>query len=371
MRKKYLVLFILLLSAFAYLGTARAGFFLNEGKVTIHEKQGIMVKPISVIVPPLQAKWFPISLEHHGDRYTEEYEIEVEVRGTIPEIGAYICDDRNLKFLTKKMEFECLGLAKGLSKFTITGTKYSTNPHYFVLNNGFERKYSKEIKARLYITKKLSKDQQKELRLYFNKIVQWLREYFEPEDYNITLAPCRDENLFPDVEGNHLKLCSELFYDAYIENNKGAAINILMHKLGHVMLESWRHPHFMDEKAADEFAVAVMLTLPDNIGEQYLKDWLSWRKNNAFLKTELSDKLDQKRHLLTETRALSIEDIVRNRYSFLKDWADALYPRMTNRTLEDITTYPYTGADVDLAKKILKEREDEKAALRKKNKKMY
>lgn len=340
----------LLLFIFGFSHMAKAEIFIGK-------KHGIILSPITATVSAGQFKWFPLSGENYEQIGSESFEITITVNSIFPDIGAYICDEQNLKLLVNKQSFRCFGVAKGNNTFKIEGNRYSSQPHFLVFNNSYSLLTDKYVSAHIYVTNEISDTFCEELKTAFTEVVNGLHDYFEVPEFDVSLAPCKSENAFSTTKGGHITICSELVFGAFLDKNEGAFISVFLHELGHTVLNLWGQPHYSNERTADEFAIAVLLMDADNRGETLIYDWIDWFKQHEYLEGEIAAMLSGDQHPLTAQRISAIEQILASRGDFQRRWANSLYPHMTNKALSEIISNPYAGANIELAESILKNRE--------------
>lgn len=343
-------LYILIL-IFTCIYSARA-----DADVFISSKLGIILPPVSDTISAGQMKWYPLSSQNNSVYKAEKFEITVAVNSAFPDIGAYVCDETNLQLLINSQPFRCFGEAKGYNTFTIEAERYSDQTHYLVFNNRYSLLTAKNIGTHIYVETEATDEYRQQFKSAIEELLVGLHETFNAPEFDVSVAPCRTENAFSTVKGGHITLCSELIFGAILENNHGAFLSVLLHELGHTLLNLWGEPHYTNEKTADEFAIAFLLMIPDNKGEAAIHDWIRWFKDNQYLEGEISAMISGDQHPLTAQRVAAIEQILLSRGDFQRRWANALYPHMTDKGLNEILSNPYDGANLELARQILDQR---------------
>lgn len=347
--------FYILFLIFICIYSARA-----NADVFVSSKLGIILPPVSDTISAGQMKWYPLSSQSDGVYKAEKLEITVAVNSTFPDIGAYVCDESNLQKLINNQPFRCFGETKGYNTFTIEAERYSDQTHYLVFNNRYSLFTDKSIGTHIYVETEATDEYRQQFKTAIEDLLLGIHKTFNAPEFDINIAPCRTKNAFSTVKGGHITLCSELIFGTMLENNQGAFLSVLLHELGHTLLNLWGEPHYTNEKTADEFAIAFLLMIPDNKGEAAIHDWIAWFKDNQYLEGEISAMLSGDQHPLTAQRVAAIEQILLSRGDFQRRWANALYPHMTDKVLNEIISNPYDGANIKFAQEILSKRETQK-----------
>lgn len=346
--KKTLLIFVLLIVAAL---PAKANVFVSK-------RQGIYLAPISDVIKAGQIKWYPLSTQNGSEYTQEDFTINVSVNAPFPDISAYVCDQNNLNLLVSGNAFRCSGVTKGNGNFKFEAERQAPGKLYLVFDNRYALLTDKQVSAFPYVLMEVSDEQQKAMQDVLSKLIVQLHEGFIFSDFDITLAPCKMENAFSHNDGGHITICTELFYNMMIEDNKGAFMGVLLHELGHTLLNLWDLPNFDNERTADEFAVAMMLMAEKSEGESSVWDWVKWFKEHQNLVGEFQAAQMGDMHPLTTQRINAIEAIMMNPGPVIRRWNNVIYPHMTDDELKKIVSgvENYNGADSELAQKILDQR---------------
>lgn len=189
-----------------------------------------------------------------------------------------------------------------------------------------------------------------------DEISQAIHTIFEVPHFEIDIHPCGEENAYSYQSSGDIVICSELLINAPPAKRDGLFTVVLLHELGHTLLNLWGLPNFDNERTADEFATVFLIMFH---GGEYLDGWVTlFDKNiNPYNETRALI-LNEGKHPLTVQRVDAVQEIMRNDLPVIKRWNRVLYPRMRDQVLQAIIHTPsiVQGADVELAKQILDSR---------------
>jgi len=245
-------------------------------------------------------------------------------------------------------------------------------PMTLILDNTNALLTSKTITVSSHFLINVPEETQTSMRTGLNQTLESMRHYISSEPFNISIAPCGSPNAFSVTDGGDITLCTELIFDSGEKGLKHAVLGIFAHELGHTYPNLWGSPHYANEKAADEFAVALLfitenfpplkgMEIPEDeeaTPEEVVNDLIGYFESISNIGQEAQAAMLGDQHPLTAQRINSLRQILSSPQYFVERWVAEIYPRLTVPALESIISRPHIGADVELARKLLAEKEN-------------
>ena len=130
-------------------------------------------------------------------------------------------------------------------------------PYYLVIDNRFANVIDKKVVYQLVFVKHLSNEEIQAQKTDFEKTYTGLKQTFDFKDFNIRIGPCGQVNAFSTTETGDVTICSEIISE--MSGRPGALIAVILHELGHTLLNLWGLPNFANEDDADQFATIMLL----------------------------------------------------------------------------------------------------------------
>lgn len=290
----------------------------------------------------------PIGIFSVGD----QMEITVALSNAIyKDVTAYITDEVNYNLYRQGITFQSVSAIRRKTPFTLTAQAWSGGQYFLILDNQYAGVITKHARVQMAYKAHLSDEIRNVLRRTMEDFYAELKRTFIFPDFNVRIRPCGQANAFssPDIT-----LCTELLAQLAGRQQMGALAAVIMHEVGHSLLNVWGLPNFDNEDTADEFA-AVQL-VPSQKGQEALAQMLLWfSQSNS--RQEVDYMLQSgDRHSLSVQRIRNVQRIVKNPAPVIARWNRLLYPHMTADTLEAITKNPEQFSDASLAEQELKSR---------------
>lgn len=241
-----------------------------------------------------------------------------------------------------------------------------------ILDNTSAILTSKQVSVSSYFLINTSEEIQASMKMGLNQTLAYMRHYISSDQFNINIAPCGSANAFSVIDGGDITLCTELIFDSEEKDLKHAVLGIFAHELGHTYPNLWGSPHYANEKAADEFAVALLFITEnfpplDDIEilegeeatpEEVVIDLIAYFESISNIGQEAQAAMLGDQHPLTTQRVNSLRQILSSPQYFVERWVAEIYPHLTEPALMSVIANPHIGADVELAKKLLDEKEN-------------
>lgn len=241
-----------------------------------------------------------------------------------------------------------------------------------ILDNTNALLTSKTITVSSYFLINAPEEVQTSMKTGLAQTLDYMRHYISSKPFNISIAPCGSPNAFSVTDGGDITLCTELIFDSGEKGLKHAVLGIFAHELGHTYPNLWGSPHYANEKAADEFAVALLfitenfpplegMEIPkdeEGTPEEVVNDLIGYFESISNIGQEAQAAMLGDQHPLTAQRINSLRQILSSPQYFIERWVAEIYPHLTVPALKSVIANPHIGADVELAKKLLSEKEN-------------
>lgn len=245
-------------------------------------------------------------------------------------------------------------------------------PMTLILDNTNALLTAKTITVSSHLLINAPEDIQTSMKTGLGQTLAHMRHYISSKPFNISIAPCGSPNAFSVTDGGDITLCTELIFDSSEKGLKHAVLGIFAHELGYTYPNLWGSPHYANEKAADEFAVALLFiteNFPLLVGieipkdeevtpEEVVNDLIGYFESISNIGQEAQAAMLGDQHPLTAQRINSLRQILSSPQYFVERWVTEIYPRLTVPALKSIIASPHIGADVELARKYLAEKEN-------------
>jgi len=246
-------------------------------------------------------------------------------------------------------------------------------PMTLILDNTSALLTSKRIAVSSHLIINAPEEIQTSMKTGLGQTLEYMRHYISSDLFNISIAPCGSSNAFSVTDGGDITLCTELIFDSGEKGLKHAVLGIFAHELGHTYPNLWGSPHYANEKAADEFAVALLfitenfpplegMEIPEDeevTPEEVVDDLIGYFESISNIGQEAQAAMLGDQHPLTAQRINSLRQILSSPQYFVERWVTEIYPHLTVPALKSVIADPHIGADVELAKKLLSEKENE------------
>lgn len=244
-------------------------------------------------------------------------------------------------------------------------------PMTLILDNTNALITSKTLKVTSHLLINTPEEIQTTMKIGLGQTLEYMRHYISSEPFNISIAPCGLPNAFSVTDGGDITLCTELIFDSSEKGLNHAVLGIFAHELGHTYPNLWGSPHFANEKAADEFAVALLF-ITENFPpledmeiaegeeatpEKVVNDLIGYFESISNIGQEAQAAVLGSQHPLTAQRINSLQKILSSPQYFVQRWVAEIYPHLTVPALKSIIDSPHIGADVELAKSLLIKKE--------------
>lgn len=244
-----------------------------------------------------------------------------------------------------------------------------------ILDNTNALLTSKKVSVSSYFLINASDEIQTSMKKGLGQTLDYMRHYISSEPFNISIAPCGAVNAFSVTDGGDITLCTELIVDSSEKGLKHSVLGIFAHELGHTYQNLWGSPHYANEKSADEFAVALLFiteNFPPLEGmdineedsgtpEEVVNDMIGFFESISNIGAEAQAAMLGDQHPLSAQRINSLRQILSAPQYFVERWVTEIYPHLTVPALESVIANPHIGADVELAKKLLAEKQNRSA----------
>jgi hypothetical protein len=283
--------------------------------------------------------------------------VQIEVNnGVYKDLSAYIVDAPNMSLARQNVRFQYLaGEAKKVAPFHFMTKVSALGPHYLVLDNTYAALIDKHVVYPVASLRRLSAAQMEAVRAPLAQTYDALKQIFVFKDFNVQVKSCGQANAFSASGTGDVTLCTEIMDE--MSSKPGAMGAVLLHELGHTLLNLWGQPTYSNEDVADQFAIMMLLRADSPKSRQAISEWIEWFANQ--------DSRAQARYMLThgDPHGLSVQRI-RNIQGYLKDsgelmrrWNNVLYPNMTEQALKSIAASPGRYDSADAARRELTRRQ--------------
>lgn len=142
---------------------------------------------------------------------------------------------------------------------------------------------------------------------------------YELPKFKVSVRPCGTANAF---SGPDIVICTELIADLSSKDLSYAIIPILLHEVGHTLLNLWGLPGHNNEDIVDDFAAAFLAAQsPETLGD--LIKWLDARDSKEEAVLQL---VQGGRHTISIQRARNLRETLKHPEEVMRRWARLLAP---------------------------------------------
>jgi hypothetical protein len=278
--------------------------------------------------------------------------VMVNFAGGTGDLSAAIIDEANLNFFRQKLPYRAQRSARQLPPIALEGPTWSYGNYYLLLDNTHAVLASRQVAYRVEYMDKADPESVKALKEMLEKTYAALKEDFVFSDFNIDLKPCGQANAFsaPDIT-----ICTELVMDFVAKRRMAALAPVIVHELGHTLLNLWGMPGYDNEDIADEFAAVVLLSGDKDTesGARALSDMITWFSEQDAKAQAVGMLVQGDRHALSIQRVRNLQRIMEDPNPVIARWNRLLYRQMTAKALQRIESSPGAHDDPQLARQIL------------------
>ena len=269
----------------------------------------------------------------------EAFGVEVNVLNEVyKDISVYFVDAANMTLARQNLPFKFLeGATKKIAPFRLMVKVTTPGPYYLVIDNRFAKVIDKKVVYQLAFVKHLSNEQIQAQKTDFEKTYTVLKRTFDFKDFNIRIGPCGQVNAFSTTETGDVTICSEIISE--MSGRPGALIAVILHELGHTLLNLWGLPNFANEDDADQFAT-IMLLRSGEEGKQALYEWIQVYAEQDSRAQAANMLIAGDTHSLSVQRIRNIQASMKNSADLMSRWNNVLYPHMTSDTLKAVIANP-------------------------------
>lgn len=340
--------------------------FPVSAEVYIADEIGMVVPQETVVVDPGNILAVPII---QINRVEAHHKFSFQTEASIfTEFDVLICENVEKRIVMSGGRGRCIRKrfdGRGFAEFTVPpGEKW-----WLLFDNGSALLNSRIVTFSGHVSFEHIPEAMELFEVALNALLTDIQHYFEVDEFDLNLVSCGSPNAFSMIEGGHLYLCTELFFDTIQKEIPYALSGILAHEMGHTLPNLWGSPHFANEKAADEFAVAFLFitqnfeTLSDIESDddvtpqQVIRELIRYFEGLSDISNETRAALLGDQHPLSIQRINSLKSILRSPKPFIQRWNKEIYPHLKIPALQSIIDEPHVGADLQLAKSLLKKRQ--------------
>jgi len=282
------------------------------------------------------------------------FRVDVNVLNDVyKDLSAYIVDAANMSLVRQGVSFNGQGQTKRVAPFRFDAKATVPGPHFLVLDNRFANIIDKKVVFRVELAGRLSDEKVQAMKADLGLAYSGLKKTFQFKDFNIKVQPCGMPNAFSETATGDVTLCTEILDE--MSAQKPAMGAIVLHELGHTLLNLWGLPNYGNEDDADQFATVILLKSGEK-GKQALFEWINWyaKRDSRAEATNMLTRGDT--HSLSVQRIRNIQATMTNAEDLIKRWNNILYPHMTVEALRSIVAAPGLHDDTALAKRELGKR---------------
>ncbi|HKU18354.1 MAG TPA: DUF4344 domain-containing metallopeptidase [Candidatus Saccharimonadales bacterium] len=268
------------------------------------------------------------------------------------DISAYVMDQTNLNLFEQGAQGQIQGVTKqkqrGDKPIEFVAKVNSYGPYMLVLDNRYATIITKHVTWEVDIKTRLPDSVVQSLKTNLQTAYSTLKKEFVFTDFNIHVRPCGMANAFssPDIT-----ICYELL-DQLIEQRESEALSfVIVHELGHSLMNVWGLPAYNNEDMADQFATALLLRSPNGVKSlDKAMEWFS-QQNSLVQANYMLQHGDP--HSLSVQRVRNIQAYIADPGPMEARWNHVFYAHMTKSALMNVIAHHGKYDDVALAKQAL------------------
>jgi len=270
-----------------------------------------------------------------------------------PDVSAYVCHQEDARDFMAGLANDCRGRNKGVAPYVFTYDVLKSGRHYLVFDNGYSLMNVKRGRYTVMITTALPDEQRQPFETMFSNLPTEIGKTFRVEPFKTYLKPCGQENAYSNTATGDVTFCSELLFPLLMKQREGAFMGIMMHELGHTLLNLWGMPNYDNEQVVDEFAMVYLYL--EGMQEKAM-DWIAYFEEHNSAQQAAYQLNNDMRHPISIQRVRNIKRILDNPKPVIDRWNSFLYPHMTNFALKGIIENAGKYGNVALAQKTLDDR---------------
>jgi hypothetical protein len=283
------------------------------------------------------------------------YEVSVKLLpDSVPGIGAFICPQAEYrKYLNGQTPRNCNGVQRGEYELSFAYQAPFSGPYVFFLDNSFSVFSQKTAAVDLVATVPMTEEFRATMTNALGSMMDGLHAAFIFPDFDISVAPCGEENAFSEGATGNVTFCSELLFKLIDSGNSGAIMAVLSHELGHTLLNLWGEPGWRNEQAADEFATVFLLR---SGGHELVEQSISFFAGKDPIAEAVIAQYANSPHPLSVQRMRNIAEIIDNPDDYMRRWTKVFYDHAQTAALQSEIDSPDQYSNPALARAILRER---------------
>lgn len=267
------------------------------------------------------------------------------------DLSVYLVDEINYNLFRQQLPFRYTGVQKGISPIRFSSNATSYGPYFLILDNRYARVIDKKVRFEVKTLSSMSPERVEKIKGGMEMIYANLKKSFVFPDFDIHITPCNQVNAFSNP---NITLCAELISEMVKKQRTNAITAVLLHELGHSLLNLWGLPGYDNEDTADEFAAALLVR--SESGKKALYEVMQWY-SEANVRAEAQNMIEKgDRHSLSIQRIRNMERILANPAPVARRWNQVFYQHATDQFLQKTISSPGQFDDVALASSILSKR---------------
>lgn len=291
-------------------------------------------------------RWKPIPLQKNAT-----IEVLVDVHNQrYDDLSVLICDAQQLSVFRSGNSARCYGGTRLKDRFQISGAIDETRQYYLVFSNTFSLIVTKKASFTVYATTPTPWELAHKLEEGFSALTAELSRTYGINEFDILVESCGHENAYSAHKSGNITLCSELLMELIKTNNEGALFAVLLHEVGHSLLNKLGLPNWDNEETVDEFAI-YMLYLASK--QEAALSWIEWNEQKNSRAEMINALENDVRHPLSIQRARNVRRLLNNPSEMITRWNNFLYPHMTSSALQKIASTSPPRSDPEKANSIL------------------
>lgn len=262
--------------------------------------------------------------------------------------------------------------ARCLDRSFNSTTRFSVTPkageqYWLVFDNLKSLFTSKAVAVEYYLLIDFEGEERQTLERSMKNILDSIFSYFEVEEFDLNIVSCETVNAFSVIADGDITMCSELIFDTLQKKIPLAFDAILMHELGHSLLNLWGSPYHTNETTADDFAAAVLFISANfpsinNLSyetvkpEEVIRSLIKYFESISNVSAEAQAAIMGDQHALSVQRINNLKSILVTPKPFVERWTTEIYPNLTILALESIIDNPHLGANLELANQLIQKK---------------
>ncbi len=157
-------------------------------------------------------------------------------------------------------------------------------------------------------------------------------------ELNMDIEDCPDGAYF-DGASKRIRLCSDYLKNLpFSEYGSSAVEFVLMHEVGHALLNQWNFPSFANEEQADELGAILLLLFDSSDDSRNLVEAINYWRQQSKIRPAMDFSRHADTHFPDIQRARKLEKIFRGRDAVWSMWEPIIVERMNYSALRDIAS---------------------------------